>query len=75
MLSNDTFKKHYVKNGDPQSSVLSPMLFNIYTADLPTTTAKKYICADDTATVHKAKSFNTLEGVLSNYLISLNNSF
>ena len=34
-------------NGLPQGSVLTPILFNIYTYDLPDTDLKKYVYADD----------------------------
>ena len=34
-------------NGLPQGSVLAPILFNIYTYDLPDTVSKKYVYADD----------------------------
>ena len=36
-----------LKNGVPQGSFLSPMLFNIYTHDVPETAASKYCYADD----------------------------
>ena len=36
-----------MKNGVPQGSVLAPLLFSVYTADLPHTRSKKYIYADD----------------------------
>ena len=37
------------QNGLPQGSTLSPLLFNIYTSDVPPTTSRKFIYADDTA--------------------------
>ena len=59
MLSNRSFVVHTsdgprsrlrrMKNGVPQDSVLSPMLFNIYISDLPETTSMKYGYADDLA--------------------------
>ena len=59
MLSNRSFvlrtsdgqcsRLRRLKNGVPQGSVLSPMLFNIYIYDLPDTTSSKYGYADDLA--------------------------
>jgi len=37
------------KNGVAQGSVLAPCLYNIYTADFPETSAKRYMYADDVA--------------------------
>jgi len=45
-------KLRRLKNGVPQGSVLSPLLFNIYISDLPTTVFRKYAYADDLAIMH-----------------------
>ena len=44
-----------LKNGVPQRSVLTLLLFNIYIHDLPNTISWKYGCADDLAilTAHR----------------------
>ena len=59
MLSNRSFvlqtsdgqrsRLRRLRNGIPQGSVLSPMLFNIYIHDLPET-SRKYGYVDDLAT-------------------------
>jgi len=42
----------FLRNGIPQGSVLAPLLFNIYMYDLPTTTSRKFVYADDLAIMH-----------------------
>jgi len=41
-----------LKNGLPRGFVLAPLLFNIYTYDLPTTVSRKYAYAVDLANMH-----------------------
>ena len=57
MMSDRLFQVHLngkrsrfrtLQNGLPQGSTLSPLLFNIYTSDVPPTTSRKFIYADDT---------------------------
>jgi hypothetical protein len=48
-MGKDISKTFYPRNGLPQGSVLSPLLFIIYTSDLPNTQSRKFIYADDIA--------------------------
>ena len=61
-------RRRSLRNGVPQGSVLAPLLFNIYTHDLPPTVSKKFIYADDIALLHQAKELTTAEQTLSNDL-------
>ena len=54
-----------LKNGVPQGSVLSLLLFNIYTHDLPVTVARKFVYADDLAIMHSAEDWQSVEGTLT----------
>ena len=60
-----------LQNGLPQGSVLAPLLFNIYTYDLPSTISQKYAYADDLALMHTSKDWKTLEGTLSQDMTAL----
>jgi len=54
-----------LKNRVPRGSVLAPLLFNIYTFDLPITISRKYAYADDLAIIHAYGGWQAVEGVLS----------
>ena len=47
-----------LKNGVPQGSTLSPLLFNIYISDLPHTQSQQYGYADDLALLYVDKDWN-----------------
>jgi len=55
-----------LKNGVPQGSILAPLLFNIYTSNLPNTVSRKYAYADDLAIMHADGNCHAVEEVLSN---------
>ncbi|VVC28676.1 Reverse transcriptase domain [Cinara cedri] len=84
MLSNRKFRVYlngakspykYLQNGLPKGSVLSPLFFNIYTADLAMTEVRKFIYADNIALVYQADYFNEIESVLNRDLTTLQKYF
>ena len=56
-----------LKNGVSQGSVLAPLLFNIYTYDVPSMISRKFAYADDLALLH----WKDLEGTLSQDMSTL----
>jgi Reverse transcriptase (RNA-dependent DNA polymerase)/Endonuclease-reverse transcriptase len=64
-LGHDTSRWKAQLNGLPQGSVLAPILFNLYTNDLPTTNSRKFAYADDICCGTQARTFAEVENTLS----------
>ena len=60
-----------LRNGVPQGLVLDPLLFNIYTYDIPSITSKKFAYADDLAILHTSGEWKELERTLSQDMTAL----
>ena len=60
-----------LKNGVPQGSVFAPLLFNIYTYDLPSIIFRKFAYADDLVLLHSSGNWKDLEETLSQDISTL----
>ena len=72
-----TSKEHNINYGMPQGSVLRPLLFILYTNDLPNTltVSKSILFADDTTIYYSHSNLNTLYTNLNKDLQILNDWF
>lgn len=71
-LGNEKSRWRNQKNGLPQGSVLSPVLYNIYTNDVPQSDeTKKFIYADDTAIAAQGNEFQEVENTLTKALTEM----
>ena len=60
-----------LKNSISQGSILAPLLFNIYTYDLPFMISRKFAYADNLALLHSSGNWKDLEGTLSQDMSTL----
>jgi len=60
-MGNDISAWRSQRNGLPQGSVLAPILFNLYSDDLPVTRGRKFIYADDICLAIQGQFFSELE--------------
>lgn len=76
VYAGDKMSKSFtIKNGLPQGSVLAPLLFNLYTSDVPETVSRKFCYADDSAIAIQTKHLEEGEEILTQDLQKLEKYF
>jgi len=72
VIGDRKIKQKTLNNGLPQGSVLAPLLFNLYTSDLPNTKSNKFIYVDDIALLCQEKIYELCELQLTEDLSEIN---
>lgn len=75
IMGDKTSTQMKLNNGLPQGSVLAPLLFSLYIADMPKTTSKKFGYADDWALATSHKDLDITEQILTKDLATLGSYF
>jgi len=65
-------KLRLLNNGLSQGSVLASLLFNLYTKDLPLTSSRKFIYADDIALASQTYDFGQLNSYFKRWRLKPN---
>lgn len=66
LLNDKCTRFRKLNNGFPQGAVLSCLLFNLYIHDLPPSTSRKFLFADDMAYTYQHTRFSEINETLSN---------
>ncbi|KAI5720173.1 hypothetical protein M8J77_002972 [Diaphorina citri] len=65
VMGNSISSQKKLSNGLPQGSVLAPLLFSLYIADIPRTKSVKFGYADDWALATRSKNIEETENILT----------
>ena len=71
LLTQNIENSFEAKKKDGAVFVVAPLLFNIYTYDLPSMISRKFAYADDLALLHSSGNWKDLEGTLSQDMSTL----
>lgn len=74
-LNNILSYSKIIKNGFPQGSVVAPLLFNVYSNDMPEILARKFTYADDIAVTTQHKHLKETGRLLITNLATLGNYY